>query len=65
VYELAGKPRSSVMGVSTEEYFKGKAAAPRPLNSVLDLTKVKISGFKPRPAREVLEAYVTQLTPTE
>jgi dTDP-4-dehydrorhamnose 3,5-epimerase len=58
VYELSGQPRTAVTGVSTEEYFKGKAAAPRPLNSVLDLTKVKNSGFKPRAARDVLETYL-------
>jgi len=58
VYELSGRPRTAVTGVSTEEYFKGKLAAPRPLNSVLDLTKVKNSGFKPRSARDVLETYL-------
>ncbi|WP_426938809.1 sugar nucleotide-binding protein [Pseudarthrobacter sp. S3] len=58
VYELSGRPRSAVTGVSTEEYFKDKAAAPRPLNSVLDLTKIKTSGFTPRPAAEALRAYV-------
>ena len=60
VYELSGRPRTAVTGVSTEEYFKGKLAAPRPLNSVLDLTKVKNSGFKPRSARDVLETYLGQ-----
>lgn len=65
VYELSGRPRSAVAGVSTEEYFKGKAAAPRPLNSVLDLTKIKNSGFKPRLARDVLEAYLGQRTAAE
>lgn len=65
VYELSGRPRSAVTGVSTEEYFKGKAAAPRPLNSALDLGKIKNSGFKPRPARDVLEAYLGQRTAAE
>lgn len=60
VYELMGEPRSAVTGVSTEEYFKGKDVAPRPLHSVLDLTKIKESGFAPRPARAALEEYVGQ-----
>ncbi|MGY4543801.1 dTDP-4-dehydrorhamnose reductase/dTDP-4-dehydrorhamnose 3,5-epimerase [Arthrobacter sp. UYNi723] len=58
VYELSGRPRSAVTGVSTEEYFKGKAAAPRPLNGVLDLTKIEASGLTPRTAGEALRAYV-------
>jgi dTDP-4-dehydrorhamnose 3,5-epimerase len=60
VYELVGEPRSAVTGVSTEEYFKGKDVAPRPLHSILDLTKIKESGFAPRPARLALEEYVGQ-----
>ncbi|MDQ0663743.1 dTDP-4-dehydrorhamnose reductase/dTDP-4-dehydrorhamnose 3,5-epimerase [Arthrobacter ulcerisalmonis] len=47
VYELVGGHREDVTGVSTEEYFRGKAAAPRPLNSVLDLSKIQRTGFKP------------------
>ncbi|CCQ45568.1 DTDP-4-dehydrorhamnose 3,5-epimerase domain protein [Pseudarthrobacter siccitolerans] len=65
VYEISGQPRSAVTGVSSEEYFKGKTAAPRPLNSVLDLTKVKNSGFKPRPSRDVLEKYLGQRAAAE
>jgi dTDP-4-dehydrorhamnose 3,5-epimerase len=65
VYELSGRPRSAVTGVSTEDYFRGKAAAPRPLNSALDLGKIKNSGFKPRPARDVLETYLGQRTAAE
>lgn len=60
VYELVGEPRSSVTGVSTEEYFNGKDVAPRPLHSILDLAKIKESGFAPRPARAALEEYVRQ-----
>ncbi|MCQ6271654.1 bifunctional dTDP-4-dehydrorhamnose 3,5-epimerase family protein/NAD(P)-dependent oxidoreductase [Pseudarthrobacter sp. R1] len=60
VFELSGRERSAVTGVTTEEYFHGKAAAPRPLNSVLDLGKIKQSGFEPRPARDALKAYLGQ-----
>jgi dTDP-4-dehydrorhamnose reductase/dTDP-4-dehydrorhamnose 3,5-epimerase len=58
VYELLGKPRSAVAGVSSAEYFSGKAAAPRPLNSVLDLSKIKSAGFVPPSSDERLVAYV-------
>jgi dTDP-4-dehydrorhamnose 3,5-epimerase/reductase len=60
VYELSGKPRAAVTGVTTAEYFEGKEAAPRPLNSVLDLAKIKRTGFEPKPARSALEAYLGQ-----
>ena len=60
VYALAGGSRDAVSGVSTAEYFKGKDAAPRPLNSVLDLSKIKAAGFAPRTARDGLEAYLAQ-----
>jgi dTDP-4-dehydrorhamnose 3,5-epimerase len=62
VFELTGADRSDVSGVSTEEYFQGKAAAPRPLNSVLDLNKLKSTGFQPRNAREALESYLAETT---
>ena len=61
VYEFSGRPRGAVTGVTTEDYFKGKSAAPRPLSSMLDLTKIKNSGFKPRPAQAALETYVSRL----
>ncbi|MDQ0000846.1 sugar nucleotide-binding protein, partial [Pseudarthrobacter sulfonivorans] len=58
VYELTGQPRTAVTGVSTEEYFNGKAAAPRPLNSALELGKIKASGFMPRESSEALRTYL-------
>ena len=58
VYELSGKDRAAVTGVSTAEYFKGKEAAPRPLNSVLDLTKIKAAGYEPALSSTRLESYV-------
>ncbi|MEK0154580.1 NAD(P)-dependent oxidoreductase, partial [Arthrobacter oryzae] len=59
VYELSGKPRTAVTGVSTEEYFKGKPAAPRPLNSVLDLAKIQSTGFEPARAQSRLKEYLS------
>lgn len=58
VYELSGKERAAVTGVSTAEYFKGKEAAPRPLNSVLDLTKIKAAGYEPALSSTRLESYL-------
>ncbi|WP_309076183.1 bifunctional dTDP-4-dehydrorhamnose 3,5-epimerase family protein/NAD(P)-dependent oxidoreductase [Paenarthrobacter sp.] len=58
VFELTGSPRDSVTGVSTEEYFRGKAAAPRPLASTLNLTKIKSTGFVPAESSSRLAAYL-------
>jgi dTDP-4-dehydrorhamnose 3,5-epimerase len=58
VFELSGAERSGVSGVTTAEYFKDKAAAPRPLNSVLDLTKIKATGFYPRNSKAALAEYL-------
>ena len=61
VYELSGRSRDDVAGVSTEEYFQGKAAAPRPLNSVLPLHKIQAAGFQPRFMKEALADYLADL----
>jgi len=58
VYELTGASREDVTGVSTEEYFKGKSVSPRPLNSVLDLSKIKAAGFFPAKAGDRLQEYL-------
>ncbi|WP_370525960.1 sugar nucleotide-binding protein [Pseudarthrobacter sp. NBSH8] len=58
VFELSGRPRGSVTGVSTSEYFRGKEAAPRPSNSVLDLTKITGTGFRPELADTRLKGYL-------
>ncbi|RKO26748.1 NAD-dependent epimerase/dehydratase family protein [Pseudarthrobacter phenanthrenivorans] len=58
VFELCGAERSAVTGVSTLEYFKDKAAAPRPLRSVLDLGKIKATGFHPRDSKVALMQYL-------
>jgi dTDP-4-dehydrorhamnose 3,5-epimerase len=58
VYALSGKDRTAVTGVSTAEYFKGKDAAPRPLNSMLDLSKIKATGFEPPLSSIRLESYM-------
>lgn len=48
-----------VTDTTTEEYFASKPnVAPRPLNSVLDLTKIESVGFVPRDWREDLREYI-------
>jgi dTDP-4-dehydrorhamnose reductase len=47
-----------VTPVPTDEYAHGKALAPRPRNSVLDLAKIKATGFTPRDMAPVLDDYI-------
>ncbi len=59
VFTARGRRAEDVRRVSTEEYFAGKAeAAPRPANSVLDLSKIMAAGYRPRPWRDALAAYL-------
>ena len=58
VYELTGHSREAVTGISTDEYFKGKEAAPRPLKSTLNLTRIKATGFEPASASLRLAEYL-------
>jgi dTDP-4-dehydrorhamnose 3,5-epimerase len=58
VYELLGHNPEAVTPVSTEEYFADKEAAPRPLNSVLSLEKIRATGFVPRDADAALREYL-------
>jgi dTDP-4-dehydrorhamnose 3,5-epimerase len=62
VYELLTGSRSAVTGVSTQEYFKDKAAAPRPAISTLTLDKLRATGFSPAPAPERLREYLNKRT---
>jgi dTDP-4-dehydrorhamnose 3,5-epimerase len=48
-----------VTDTTTKEYFASKSGtAPRPLNSVLDLSKIEATGFKPKDWREDLKDYI-------
>lgn len=58
VFELTGHDPSRVHPVRTKEYFAGRQAAPRPLDSTLDLTRLKATGFTPAPAGERLRQYL-------
>ncbi len=59
VYEARGRSADDVRRVSTAEYFADKPqAAPRPPNSVLDLSKITATGFRPRDWRPALTDYL-------
>jgi dTDP-4-dehydrorhamnose reductase len=59
VYEARGRSADDVGRVSTADYFADKPqAAPRPLNSVLDLSKITATGFRPRDWRTALAGYL-------
>lgn len=59
VYELTGHNPSDVTGVATEEYFAGKEGiAPRPLWSMLDLSKIEATGFIPASWEVRLQEYL-------
>ncbi len=58
VFELSGRSADEVTPVTTEDYFAGKDLAPRPLRSVMDLTKLRATGFDPEDAMSALEKYL-------
>lgn len=58
IFEYAGK-QLTVTDTTTAEYFSGKSGiAPRPLQSALDLSKIKKTGFEPRDWEDDLKAYI-------
>lgn len=61
VYAGTGHDPQRVSGISTAEYFAGKQAAPRPLNSELSLDKIEATGFTPRDAGVALTEYLQDL----
>lgn len=63
IYELTGSSRADVSSVTTQEYFKGKVAAPRPLNSVLELSKIRRTGFQIASAQTRLGEYLSDTLP--
>jgi len=60
IYRLTGHDPARIHEVTTEEYFGGATApiAPRPSNSVLDLTKIQGTGFSAADADESLATYL-------
>ncbi|WP_144795960.1 bifunctional dTDP-4-dehydrorhamnose 3,5-epimerase family protein/NAD(P)-dependent oxidoreductase [Microbacterium paludicola] len=63
VFRLAGHDPARVSDVTTVEYFAGATTpvAPRPLNSVLDLTKITATGFAPGDVDAGLAAYLADV----
>lgn len=58
VFEKAGRNPDDVNPVSTAAYYEGKEGiAPRPLQSKMDLTKLKATGFTAPNWRDELENY--------
>lgn len=59
VYEHSGKSADDVSPVTTEQYYEGKSGiAPRPLQSTLNLDKIKATGFVPREWQQTLHSYL-------
>lgn len=59
VFAARGRSADDVRRTSTAAYFADKPqAAVRPLNSVLDLTKIARTGFRPRHWRSALAEYL-------
>ena len=59
VFEKSGKPASDVRSISTAEYFSDKPdSAKRPLNSILNLTKIEKTGFTPEDWRDKLSNFI-------
>ncbi len=63
VFEARGRDSADVERVSTEEYGTGKAMAPRPRHSVLNLDKITATGFTPVDAGVSLKEYLAALPP--
>ena len=62
VFAARGRDPRDVRRVSTAEYLAGQpGAAPRPRNSVLDLSRLDATGFRPRDWRTALDAYLAAL----
>lgn len=61
VFAARGRAPEAVRGVTAAEYGAGKALAPRPRHSTLDLAKVTATGFRPVPAAHRLLEYLADL----
>jgi len=60
IFKLA-KLSNTVTDITTKEYYKGKVGiAPRPLQSTLDLAKIKATGFTPNDWRDDLAIYISK-----
>ncbi|MBO0841559.1 MAG: bifunctional dTDP-4-dehydrorhamnose 3,5-epimerase family protein/NAD(P)-dependent oxidoreductase [Nocardioides sp.] len=61
VFALSGRSREDVSPTSTEAYYRGKEGiAPRPLNSLLTLDKLRATGFEPEDQLDALRRYLAE-----
>ncbi len=58
VYAATGHDPAAVTPVSTEAFFAGKSAAPRPTHSALSLDRIAATGFEPTDQWEGLRSYL-------
>jgi dTDP-4-dehydrorhamnose reductase/dTDP-4-dehydrorhamnose 3,5-epimerase len=58
IFELSGRSPDDITATSSDEYTAGKRLAPRPLNSTLDLSRLRGTGFQPIDARTALADYL-------
>ena len=63
VFARTGHDPARVTGVSTDEYFTGRAAAPRPVHSALALDRARSIGIVPSGWTERLERYLDTSEP--
>jgi dTDP-4-dehydrorhamnose 3,5-epimerase len=60
IFQVAGLDLA-VVDTTTKDYFADKpGSAPRPLNSLLDLSKIEALGFKPNDWRDDLREYINK-----
>ena len=59
VFRLLGRDPEDIVGVTTDAYFSGRAAAPRPLRSELDLSRIRAAGFIPTNQLAELARYLS------
>ncbi len=60
VYRATGHDPGAITPVSTEAFFAGRSAAPRPLQSTLDLDRIAATGFVATDHWDGLRAYLAE-----
>lgn len=61
VFEQRGRAASDVRPVTTEQYVAGRPTATRPAHSLLDLTRLRSTGFQPEDVEPALRRYLAGL----
>lgn len=59
VFEQGGRDPRDITRVSTDEYGRGKTMAPRPAHSMLELAKIRATGFVPADGAIELARYLS------